>query len=152
MKFIQLFVVATLLSFFITGSSFAATVDLTPVIDYGVQVLTGVLVAVASGAVAMIGRKFKIAGDIADEIHATEKLERAIQLGFNYARRKTGFEISKIEVKSKLVAMAIEYILPKIPNALKKLGISPESLAERIESRFSELDEGFHNPIGFGRE
>lgn len=120
----------------------AATVDLTPITNYGFDILSQALISVATVAVGAVGaflaRKFKIDGDNNAKYELEETLEKGIRMAVNYAKTKVS-DKSNIKVDNAFVATAVNYLLPKIPGALKKLGITPDGLAQRIEARAENI-------------
>lgn len=68
----------------------------------------------------------------------TQTLETAMQNGINFALSQAQTYADAhgiVPTKSDLIATATNYVLPKVPDALAKLGISPAGVAQRIEAR-----------------
>lgn len=110
-------------------------VDFTP--------LANVLLDLAATAATVVGtwalsKLAKVAHVTLSQQNA-KILETAMQSGINFALSKAE-EYAKanagaVPIKSDVVATAVNYVLPKVPDALAKLGVTKEGLAQRIEAR-----------------
>lgn len=151
MKLYSLCIAIALLSICNPVIANAGTVDLTPVVNYGLDIIgqsvSALAMVIVSAVGAFVARKFKIDGDLNIKAEAEATLEKGILMAVNYAKTKAK-DKAKVQVDNVFVKVAVEYLLPKIPNALKKLGITPDGLAQRIEARAEELLDT-KSPIGF---
>ena len=115
------------------------TVDLTPLVT---QVLAPLAVAVLTPLISWVCWKVLELLHIKVDQAQAQTLETAIQSGINFAISKAeelGAPYSKVQVKSFVVKTAANYVLPKVPSALAKLGITPEGLEQRIEARLPPI-------------
>lgn len=67
-----------------------------------------------------------------------DKVNEAIQFALQYAETKVASAVDakdNVEVKNQMVATAAEYVMAKIPDALDRLGVTPESVADLVEAR-----------------
>lgn len=67
-----------------------------------------------------------------------------LQKGLAYATAQLGTLPLTVDVKSEVIATAARYALTHGPDALKRVGISPEQLAEKLVARYMDPTE----PIG----
>lgn len=68
----------------------------------------------------------------------SRKVEDAIWNGINFALGQAQVkvdELGQLETKNKIVAIAANYIIPKVPSAIKTLKISEKGLNDRIFAR-----------------
>lgn len=106
------------------------TIDLSPIVD-GVLIplLTPVLLAVVTWAATKVAALAHI------QIGAAQRtvLESAINNGIAYAEKTMAPRLG-VTADDK-VAAAVNYILPKVPDALKGLGVTPDHLAQLVTAR-----------------
>lgn len=103
------------------------TIDLAPLYADVAPLLVAVLVALASWALHRIAQKFHI--DALDSHR--DVLASAITSGVALAVKQLPQGAS---VDSK-IAVAVNYITPKVPDALKALKVTPENLASIIAAK-----------------
>lgn len=113
------------------------TVDIGGLVDAAVELLTAVLLAVGTWAVAWLGRRWKLDSDSAVREYLDEALHRSIAWAVGELRTR-GQPIS-IDLRSEIVAKAADYLLERVPDALKHFGLHPASLRKLIEARLPEL-------------
>lgn len=142
-------------------SAHASTVDLSPIIDYGFDTLAALAMsAVSAGVLAFTGfaaRKFKISADIEIQRRAEDVLEKAIAYSITYAKNKVkDLKLNDVELKNQFLAVALNYIIPKIPDTLKKLKIADKvgwvdqkELEQRILARAYDAFDTPPYLIGF---
>jgi len=105
-------------------------IDLSPIINQViVPLLTPLLLAAGAWALNRVAAYAKF--QVQDGQRAM--LEKAIRNGIAYAEKQAS-GIASISADEK-VAAAANYVLPKIPGALKGLGVTPEHLASLIKAR-----------------
>jgi hypothetical protein len=108
----------------------SVTVDLAPLVN-------GVLFPLVSGGlVAVVGWAVKKAGDYFHfQVQAGQRqlLETAIGNGIAFAEKALASHES-VSVDAR-VAVAAQYVLPKVPGALASLGITPQHLEQLITAR-----------------
>lgn len=109
-------------------------IDLTPLMDLGIEILTAVVLALGGWVLAWLGRKLKLGAD--NEVRAY--LERALASGVNYAAnlaRERGQDLSLLEVRNATVRDAVSYVVAHTPGALARFGVTPDALAELVRAR-----------------
>lgn len=109
-------------------------IDLTPLIDLGLDILIAIVLALGSWALAWLGRKLKLDAD--NEVRAY--LERALASGVNYAAnraRERGQDLSSLEVRNVTVRDAVAYVVAHTPDALAHFGVTPDALGELVRAR-----------------
>lgn len=114
----------------------AGTVDLSPVTNYAFDILGTIITGAVTAALAYLARKFKIDADLTSQAHYIAVLENGIETAIAYAKTKTAGK-ADIDVKNSIVTIAANYLIPKIPTALAKLGITEKGLGERILARLN---------------
>lgn len=123
-------------------------VDLAPLIEMVLQLVAAVVMALV-GRFAMIGNtKFKT--DI--DVSKGGIVANAIDRGVDYAAGMIKGEDGKVNiyVKNAMVALAVRYVIGKVPETLDHFGITEDKLTEMIESRFSkkmEVEAGPGEPL-----
>lgn len=106
-------------------------VNFQPVIDYGLEILSALLLGLASWGVSWLTRKFKLDA-LAPEL---EKIvDEGIKFGVGKVRRFAGDKAS-FDVHNEAASEALNYVLRNGPKTAKKLGYSPEQLRDKILSR-----------------
>jgi len=100
------------------------------------EVLSLVLLAILGWLAMWIKRKFGL--DI-EETHR-KALHSAILTGIGRAASRYGSGLTniRVDVDSPLVADAVNYVLRSVPDAVKKLGATPEFLAEMVVGRLAD--------------
>jgi len=112
-------------------------IDLTPLLDVGIEILAGALLAVATWAVTRFARKIGI--DIDDKTRAY--LRDAIAGGIDYAikaAKAAGKDIGRVEVRNALVADAARYVLAQVPDGVRRLKLSRENVENLIRRHLPE--------------
>ena len=110
------------------------TIDLVPIINQVVvPILSAVLLAVLAWAAQRIAVFFHI--KIQDSQRAV--LSAAVSNGIAYA----GHALAGREniTVSDTAAAAVEYVLPKVPGALKALGVTPDHLSQLVTAQLASV-------------
>jgi len=116
-----------------TSPAPGTTVDFGPVLVQIVMPAVGIIVsALAAWGVKKLA---DLAGIKADE-KAIAVVNDVMQKGLAFATSKIGTIPLKVDVRSPVIADAASYALAHGPDALKRLGISPEQLAEKLVARY----------------
>lgn len=106
------------------------TIDLAPLVNgIVIPLLTPVLLAV----IMWVATKVAALAHIQIQDSQRDVLTAAVNNGIAYAERVLAPRLG-ITADDK-VATAVNYILPKIPDALKGLGITPDHLAQLVTAR-----------------
>jgi hypothetical protein len=134
-------IVAAFMSVSWAGAAWAAaaagadtTIDLTAILYYVIDLAAAALFAVLSWAGGLLARKLKLEADSEVRRYLDEAIRRAIDYGVSRAR-EFGKDLSEVDVRSEIVADAVDYLIPKIPDALKRFGITPDALADMVRAR-----------------
>jgi hypothetical protein len=117
-------------------------IDLRPLFDQVVFPIVGtVLTGFAAWAVAKISKLAHIQLTQAQ----ARTLEGAMQNGINFALQRAQAAADahgQVTTKQEIVALAVNYVVPKVPQAMNSLGVSNQGLAERIEARLFGTEVG----------
>lgn len=104
------------------------TVNLQPVLDYGLEALAALLLGLASWGTTWLARKLKL-----DAL--APELEKIVDEGIRFGKSKAKLLAEKnshVDIQNKAVAEALNYVLRNGPVTAKKLGYSPEQLRDKI--------------------
>ena len=108
-------------------------IDLSPVLSILLQCLGGVVLAVGSWALYKVQQKF----GLENEDKLREVVMGAIERGVTYGKHKAEEELkdsdwAKIETKNAMIGHAASYVLGKVPDAVKKFGLSEEQIKDLV--------------------
>lgn len=109
-------------------------IDLTPVLDAGIDLLALVLMALGSWAIARLGRKFGLESDDRIRVYLGEALVSGIGWAKEQARKRSE-DIAHVEVRNKLVAEAAGYVIERVPGAVNRFGLDRQRIEKLIEAR-----------------
>lgn len=116
-------------------------IDLRPLIDQVVMPFVETALVPVVGIVVTKATQFL-------HVKVTEaqaqKVEGAIWNGIHFALGKAQEEADKyaqVTSKSTLVATAANYVIPKVPNAIKSLKMTDKGLQDRIFARLSAMEQ-----------
>lgn len=115
------------------------TIDFQPFLDHVVfptitLILSGVVPPIAIWAVIKVGQVAHISLTSTQAARLEQIMQNGVTLVLGRAQGAVDAHAS-VEVNSKLVADAVDYVLPKAQSEMAALGITPESMAERVEAR-----------------
>ena len=110
------------------------TISLVPILDVVIQLFGAALMAVGTWAVTMLSQKLKLSSDSEVRTYLQEALQRAVNFGVEKARSQAK-DIGTVDVRNEVVADAANYVIGKTPDALKKLGISDDSVQDLVRAR-----------------
>lgn len=115
----------------------ASVIDLRPLFDEVVFPLASSgLAALSAWVLNRLARKAHIDMNAQQAQTVEVALHNAIEFALSRARTAVDSK-AVLTPKNEIVATAVNYILPKIPDTLKSLGITPKGLADRIEARLA---------------
>jgi hypothetical protein len=114
-----------------TAASPSTTIDLAPLIN---TVLLPALGTILVGAVVWAAKKLV---GIQLDTKAVGTVNDVMQKALAYGSGIVGAHAT-IDVKSPLIATAANYALTHAPDALKRLGVSPDQLAEKLVARWND--------------
>ena len=109
-------------------------IDLSPVLDVGIDLLAFVCMALGSWAIARLGRKFGLDADDRVRIYFSPALAGGIGWATEQARKRSA-DIALVEVRGRLVAEASNYVIERVPDALNRFGLDREGIEKLIEAR-----------------
>ncbi len=109
-------------------------INLVPILDIVIQLFGAVLMAVGTWAVTMLSQKLKLSSDSEVRAYLQDTLQRAVSFGVEKARTQAK-DIGTVEVRNEVVADAANYVIGKTPDALKRLGISEDSIQDLVRAR-----------------
>jgi len=78
--------------------------------------------------------KTKFGFFVPDEVIRTY-LNEAIQNGIKFATNKVKETDLVVTFDNKFVGLAVDYVADRVPDALKRFGITPEKLADMVRAR-----------------
>lgn len=104
---------------------------------YLLAVVSVIATAIVGWLAELLRRKFNL--DI-DASHR-DALQTALTNGAGLLLGKIGGAASgrKLDLKSVVLAEAVNYVLQAVPDAIRHFGITPESLAEKILAKLPQL-------------
>lgn len=114
--------------------STSTTVDLTPLLQLAITFAVALLSALGAWAIKRVGDRLGLEADDKRRAYLNEALEK----GLVFAAERgvaAGADLKRIDVRDRMVTAAIEYVLPKVPDALQKLKITPDDLRQMLEAR-----------------
>ncbi len=126
------------------------SIDIQQAIDPIISFLFALIGAVVAFVISALWAKNK---DTLDKLKIDDSirtyLETAIKAGLQYAENKAlekSKDIKNPEVKSEIIAVALNYIIKRVPDALEHFGITAYDLAEMIVSRMIPKEESASVP------
>lgn len=132
---------AAAFAFFMLNRCAVALADTLSPVQLPKELYSAVIDYVFLGLTGLLGWAIKRGADLLHvrrESLLVDRLEQGMTYALMYAREKAleqGRDITLFHTRSELVAVAASYLLPKMPGALKELGIDPEGLRERLTGR-----------------
>lgn len=130
---------------FVPASAFAQSEIAAESIYAIVQPYLLVIVSVMATAIVgwlaeLLRRKFSL--DI--EASHREALQTALTNGAGLLLGKLGGALAgrKLDLKSIVLAEAVNYVLRSVPDAVRHFGVTPEAIAEKLEAKLSQMKPG----------
>lgn len=109
-------------------------IDLSPILNLGIDLLAVVLMALGTWALARLGRKFGLESDDRIRVYLDEALMRAVDWAKEKARQR-GEDLAVIEVRHKAIAEAANEVIARVPDAVRHFGLDEARVTKLIESR-----------------
>lgn len=109
-------------------------IDLGPLIDFGLE-FAAILLAPFLLYVAVRWLKLKLSEQARQTLLSA--MEKAVAFGVAKARDNLD-DIGKIETRNRIVEAAVTYVIQATPDALRKFGIGPMGLRDRLLARTEE--------------
>lgn len=111
-------------------------IDLRPLLDAAWPLI----VAVVTAIVGILARKALSWLNLSEDRMVREYLEVALVNGLELARQRLGAVPLGTTTKSELVAEASNYVIARVPDALKRFDISEASLKRLVEARLAAIE------------
>lgn len=104
---------------------------------YLLAIVSVLATAIAGWLAELLRRKFNLDIDAAHR----EALQTALTNGAGLIVGKAGSAIAgrKIDLKSGVIAEAVNYVLQSAPDAVRYFGVTPQALAEKIRAKLPQL-------------
>lgn len=109
-------------------------IDLSPILGVGIDLLAVVLMALGGWALAKLGRKFGLEADDQVRVYLNEALERGVGWAKEQARKRAE-DFARIEVRNQAVAEVANYVIERVPSAVKHFGLDRARVESLIEAR-----------------
>ena len=125
-----------------TGTSFAQAADASTKVDLG-PLLANVVYPLAAAVVtllaAWLSKRAATWLGLQNDAAIRGTLETAMQNGLAFAQGKLNASAGSmsIDTKNQLVAVAANYAVAHVPDALKALGVDQATLVEKLQARLS---------------
>lgn len=111
-------------------------IDISPLLDVGIELLAGILLALGSFAVWKVSTWLKLKEDDAVRGYLNEALARAVEYG-KVEAKKAGARTT-VKIENVTVAAATQYAVERVPDALARFKITPEALTSMIRARLPQ--------------
>jgi hypothetical protein len=107
---------------------------------YLLAVVSVIATAIVGWLAELLRRKFNL--DI-DASHR-EALQTALTNGAGLLIGIAGSAVAgkKLDLKSAALAEAVNYVLQAVPDAIRHFGITPESVAEKLQAKLPQVSQG----------
>jgi len=107
---------------------------------YLMAVVSVVATAIVGWLAELLRRKFSL--DI--EASHREALQTALANGAGLLLGKLGGTLAgkTLDLKSAVLAEAVNYVLQSVPDAVRHFGVTPEAIAEKISAKLSQMNSG----------
>jgi hypothetical protein len=119
------------------AASSATTVDLNPLWDSVMPYIVVVLSGIATAIIGFLAKKANDVFHVTLEQKYRDSLHSAAVTGINLAVSKLGNMVTSMhpDAKNAVTAMAINWVISSVPDALKFLGVSQSSLESLVASK-----------------
>ncbi|MBX3535558.1 MAG: hypothetical protein KF826_14515 [Xanthobacteraceae bacterium] len=127
---------------FVTAPAFAQTeVPVESIYNvmqpYLVAVVSVLAAAIVGWLAELLRRKFNLDIDAAHR----DALQTALTNGAGLLIGKAGSALAgkKLDLKSAVLAEAVNYVLQAVPDAIRHFGITPEAVAEKLQAKLPQV-------------
>lgn len=130
--------------FLMSGPAMAADGHTIPIPPELVAELVNYAVLLLAAAATWVLRRVVAWLRIDAESKLVKRLEDGMGTALGFARERAlveGARLGAVDVRSRMVADAAAYLLPKMPQTLKALGIDAAGLSERLEARLPHFHD-----------
>ena len=120
---------------FAAGPARADTINLSPLFDTFMSFITPILGPILLSLILAFAGKFPVVKTL---IHAVDSkvllgyINTAISYGVSEATKTVDPRLSKVDFKNQVANVAASWLADQIPQRLTRLGISPESVRDRV--------------------
>lgn len=135
----------TLALLMLAAEAYAQTTP--PVLEYKIdfrplvnEVVWPLIVAVVTAIVGILARKTLSWLNLSEDKMVREYLDVALVNGLELARQRLGSVALGATTESRLVAEASNYVIGRVPDALKRFGIDQDGLRRLIEARIATIE------------
>lgn len=111
-------------------------IDLRPLLD----VVWPLIVTVVAAVLSLLARKALSWLKLSEDKMVREYLEVAIVNGLELARQKLGAVPLTLTTKHQAVAEASDYVIGRVPDALKRFDLTEASVKRLVEARLGMID------------
>lgn len=110
------------------------TVDVTPISNYIIEIIAGVIGAIAIWGFTLFRSWIKGKTGIDFDFKLEDRILKAISYGENIAKQKLEqSQWDSLDFRNETVAAALEYLVDHVPEIAKgKLGLTPEAVSKMI--------------------
>jgi hypothetical protein len=115
------------------------TIDLSPVLTPLLQLAGLVLTGVATWALQAVAHHFHVSTQSALFQNVLGAVDRGIAYGQQQAAAKVAAGVP-VQVNSAVQAQAIQYVVDKMPDTLKSLGMDPTHVADLVLAKLPPAD------------
>lgn len=104
---------------------------------YLVAVVSVLATAIVGWLAELLRRKFNLDIDAAHR----DALQTALMNGAGLLIGKAGSALAgkKLDLKSAVLAEAVNYVLQAVPDAIRHFGITPEAVAEKLQAKLPQV-------------
>lgn len=109
-----------------------------PLVAYAVELAMAALLTLAAWLARRVAGWLRLKED--GEVRSY--LDSALIHALEWARERAlaeGRNLSDIKVRAELVELAADYVLPKVPDALRRFGVTPGALTDMLTARLGEV-------------
>lgn len=112
-------------------------IDITPLVNVGLELLAGALLALGSWAVARLAGKIGIEMDDKARAYVREAVTGGLDYALKEAKR-AGQDLGHIEVRNALVASAANYVVAQVPDGVRRLKLSRGNVENMVRRLLPE--------------
>ena len=117
-------------------------VDLSPLVSLGVQVLGGVLLAVASVAAGYVAKHFKLANESTVRGYLMDAAENAVAYAASKEQALSAEGKFDVTTKNAVIGTASDYLLDHVPDAIAKFNLDRDHVERIVEAKLGQLVNG----------
>lgn len=111
-------------------------IDLAPYIPVVLEVLAGIVLALAGWAVKRFATKMGLESDEKIRTYLMQAITAAVTYGKNKAVEELNdADWTKLEVKDVLLAQAASYVITRVPGAVKKFKLNEQDIKDLVLAR-----------------